>query len=374
MDFARLLIDWQKQHGRHGLPWQVACAPYPVWLSEIMLQQTQVATVIPYYRRFLERFPDIAVLAAAEEDAVLALWSGLGYYSRARNLHRAAREVAARYGGQFPRGFAEILALPGIGRSTAAAVSVFAFGQRRAILDGNVKRVLARCFAVEGYPGAKAVENALWALAERLLPQDGIESYTQGLMDLGASLCARAKPRCGECPLAGLCVARRDGRTAELPWRKARPVLPEKEIALLVLLDGGEILLEKRPPTGIWGGLWSLPEVSLNGDPAQAALERYGVEATDFAALPPIRHTFTHFRLHIQPLRAEVRRHRPEARQAGAVWLALPDALGAALPAPVRKLLVAASVAVAARVERGRPLSAPAATDAATGIQRRAES
>lgn len=339
MSFAARLIAWQKQHGRHGLPWQETRDPYAVWLSEIMLQQTQVATVIPYYRRFLARFPDIAALAAAGEDEVLALWSGLGYYSRGRNLHRAARLIAERHGGEFPREFADIQALPGIGRSTAAAVSAFAFGRRCAILDGNVKRVLARCFGIEGYPGDKAVENALWALAESLLPQDGIESYTQGLMDLGATLCTRGRPRCGDCPLSEPCVARRNGRTAELPQRKARPALPEKQTAMLVLLDGGEILLEKRPPMGIWGGLWSLPEVAMDADPAQAALERYGVEARDFDALPIVQHTFTHFRLHIQPLRAEVVRLRSEARQCGAMWLALPEALGAALPAPVKKLL-----------------------------------
>jgi A/G-specific adenine glycosylase len=346
-DFASRLIAWQRQHGRHDLPWQGNRDPYAVWLSEIMLQQTQVATVIPYYQRFAARFPTIKALAAASEDEVLTLWSGLGYYSRARNLHRAAQLVMARHAGElhsdfhsdFPRDFAAIQALPGIGRSTAAAISVFAFGSRRAILDGNVKRVLARCFGIEGYPGEKAVENALWELAERLLPSENIENYTQGLMDLGASLCSRSRPRCGECPLRGECVAHRDGRTAELPTRKARAPLPEKATAMLVLLRDGEILLEKRPPTGIWGGLWSLPEIGVDDDPALAALTRFGIEAKAFDALPLILHTFTHFRLHIRPLVAETLGQRQEVRQSSSLWLALPDALGAALPAPVRKLL-----------------------------------
>ena len=372
MDFAARLIDWQKQHGRRGLPWQETRDPYAVWLSEIMLQQTQVATVIPYYRRFLDRFPDINTLAAADEDNVLALWSGLGYYSRGRNLHRAARLIVERHGGEFPREVAEIQALPGIGRSTAAAVSAFAFGQRRAILDGNVKRVLTRSFGIAGFPGDKAVENALWTLAESLLPQDGIESYTQGLMDLGATLCTRGKPRCADCPLAELCVARREGRTAELPQRKARAALPEKSTAMLVLLNGGEILLEKRPPTGIWGGLWSLPEVALDADPVQAARERYGVETRDFEALPIVQHTFTHFRLEIRPLLGYGLISRQVARQGSVVWLTLPDALGAALPAPVRKLLE--HLPVAAGVDSGLPRSARAATEmplstpAATGL------
>ncbi|MFA7241328.1 MAG: A/G-specific adenine glycosylase [Sulfuricellaceae bacterium] len=337
--FASRLTAWQCRHGRHDLPWQGSRDPYAVWLSEIMLQQTQVATVIPYYLRFTARFPDIAALAAATEDEVLVLWSGLGYYSRARNLHRAAQLVMARHGGELPRDFAAIQALPGIGRSTAAAIAAFAFGSRRAILDGNVKRVLARCFGIAGHPGGKAVENALWALAEQLLPTTHIESYTQGLMDLGASLCGRNRPRCGECPLRDECIAHLEGRTAELPTRKSRPPLPEKETALLMLLRDGEILLEKRPPTGIWGGLWSLPEIGLNDDPAQAALARFGVETEGFLALPPVRHTFTHFRLLLHPLVADALGQRHEARQSSALWLALPDALGAALPAPVRKLL-----------------------------------
>jgi A/G-specific adenine glycosylase len=338
-DFAARLIGWQKQHGRHGLPWQDTHDAYAVWLSEIMLQQTQVATVIPYYRRFLARFPDVGALAAAHEDEVLALWSGLGYYSRARNLHRAAQAVLADHGGIFPREHAAVCGLPGIGRSTAAAVCVFAYGQGHAILDGNVKRVLARYFAIEGHPSEKKVENALWTLAEKLLPATDIEVYTQGLMDLGAGVCTRARPRCSDCPLNAQCLAKRDGRTAELPTRRVRAALPERESVLLMLLCKGEILLEKRPPSGIWGGLWSLPEIAPGDDPAQAARVRFGVELAGLACLPPRRHVFTHFRLRFTPVLARVRAFSPEARQPGALWLPLQEALGAALPAPVRKLI-----------------------------------
>ncbi len=224
-DFAHRVIAWQKQSGRHDLPWQQkgsARDPYRVWLSEIMLQQTQVATVIPYYRRFLARFPDLASLAAAPSEEVMALWSGLGYYARARNLQRAAQLIVAQWSGRFPRRAADIETLPGIGRSTAAAIAVFAFGARAAILDGNVKRVLARVFAIEGFPGEKAVEARLWALAESLLPKRHLVAYTQGLMDLGATLCARSRPRCGECPMASICVARQEARVAELPTPRAK--------------------------------------------------------------------------------------------------------------------------------------------------------
>ncbi len=337
--FSTLLIAWQARCGRHDLPWQQSRDPYRVWLSEIMLQQTQVATVIPYYARFLARFPDVGALAAAPEDDVLALWSGLGYYSRARNLHRAAQQVAARHGGGFPADFAALLDLPGVGRSTAAALAVFAFGQRRAILDGNVKRVLTRCYGIAGFPGAKAVENTLWELAENLLPPTAIESYTQGLMDLGASLCSRSKPRCGDCPLAEICVAQNSGRQAEFPARRARAPLPEKSTVMLLLINDGEILLEKRPPTGIWGSLWSLPEIAPDEAPEYAALSRFGFEAREFLALPVFRHTFTHFRLEIRPLLGYGSIRRPQAQQGATLWLALSEAQDAALPAPVRKLL-----------------------------------
>jgi A/G-specific adenine glycosylase len=338
-EFAKRLTAWQRRHGRHDLPWQGTRDPYAIWVSEIMLQQTQVATVIPYYRRFLARFPDLASLAAAPEDDVLALWSGLGYYSRARNLHRAARLVMEHHGGAFPRDSRSIAALPGVGRSTAAAIAAFAWGERGAILDGNVKRVLARCFAVEGFPGARAVEQRLWALAQALLPPRGIEDYTQALMDLGATLCTRANPRCGDCPARDLCVAHREGRTADLPSPRPRRVLPRRETAMLLLLRQGDILLEKRPPAGIWGGLWCLPEADPAEDAAELCRRRFGAEVGEALALPALEHGLTHFRLRIHPRLAHVRALRGAAREPGLLWMSLEDALGAALPAPVRKLL-----------------------------------
>lgn len=329
-DFAHRVIAWQKQSGRHDLPWQQHGRkgdPYRIWLAEIMLQQTQVATVIPYYQRFLARFPDLARLAAAPSEEVMALWSGLGYYARARNLQRAAQLIVAQWGGRFPRNADDIQTLPGIGRSTAAAIAVFAFGARAAILDGNVKRVLARTFGIEGFPGDKAVENRLWALAETLLPERGIKAYTQGLMDLGATLCTRSRPRCGACPLAAQCVALRENCIAELPSPRARRAVPQRAVTLLVLHCSGRVLLERRPPKGIWGGLLSLPELAA-GQPAR----RYA-GATQ---LPVVRHAFTHFRLDITPLLCKVSRcNTPE----GGIWLDLKALDGAPLPAPVRKIL-----------------------------------
>ncbi len=341
--FAPRLIAWQKQHGRHCLPWQHASPaepdPYPVWLSEIMLQQTQVDTVIPYYRRFLARFPDLATLAGAEQDDVLAHWSGLGYYSRARNLHAAARRIVAEHAARFPRDREAMLALPGIGRSTAAAIAAFAFGERRAILDGNVKRVLARVFGIDGWPGEKAVENRLWALAEGLLPDADIRAYTQGLMDLGATVCTRGKPRCDNCPYADDCIANIQARQRELPAARPKKVMPEKSTAMLVLLNADEVLLEKRPNSGIWGGLWSLPEIPEQADPCVAA-SRLGYPATLSAELPRFSHTFTHFRLFIQPWRLQVNRSHTAA-EPGRIWLSLDDLDGAALPTPVRRILAA---------------------------------
>lgn len=329
-DFAHHVIAWQKQSGRHDLPWQQHGRkgdPYRIWLAEIMLQQTQVATVIPYYQRFLARFPELARLAAAPSEEVMALWSGLGYYARARNLQRAAQLIVAQWGGRFPRGAGDIQTLPGIGRSTAAAIAVFAFGARAAILDGNVKRVLARTFGIEGFPGDKAVENRLWALAESLLPERGIKAYTQGLMDLGATLCTRSRPRCGACPLAAQCVALRENCIAELPSPRARRAVPQRAVTLLVLHCSGRVLLERRPPKGIWGGLLSLPELAA-GQP-----DRRYAGATQ---LPVVRHAFTHFRLDITPLLCKVSRcNTPE----GGIWLDLKALDEAPLPAPIRKIL-----------------------------------
>ncbi len=335
--FAVRLVDWQRRHGRHTLPWQSDRDPYRVWLSEIMLQQTQVAAVIPYFERFVARFPDLATLAAASEDDVLALWSGLGYYSRARNLHAAARRVAAEHAGRFPDSPDVIAALPGIGRSTAAAIAALAFGRRCAILDGNVKRVLARHAGVAGWPGDKRVESALWQRAEVLLPTRDIEPYTQGLMDLGALVCTRTRPDCTACPVQADCVARAEGRTGELPAPRPKKALPERQVQMLLLLDRGELMLEKRPARGIWGGLWSLPELAIDADCARHCRERLGLTIRSRQSLPPLIHGFTHFRLHIQPIRVALA-PRP-ATLPGQIWLPPADALDAALPAPVRRLV-----------------------------------
>ena len=335
--FATRIVTWQQRHGRHSLPWQATRDPYRIWLSEIMLQQTQVATVIPYFGRFVARFPDLPTLAAASEDDVLALWSGLGYYSRARNLHAAARALMAGHGGTFPATPAAIAHLPGIGRSTAAAIAALAFSQPCAILDGNVKRVLARHGGIAGWPGDKKVETALWALAESLLPRTGIEAYTQGMMDLGALLCTRSEPACAACPVNVDCIAYTQRRIDELPTPRPKKTLPEKTIQMLLLLDRGELMLEKRPPQGVWGGLWSLPELAPDADAAGHCRDRFGFITLTQQVLPHFMHSFTHFKLHIRPIQLHLApRH---AAPPGQIWLTLADALDAALPAPVRTLV-----------------------------------
>ena len=335
-DFASKLVRWQRAHGRHDLPWQGSREPYRIWLSEVMLQQTQVEAVIPYYARFVARFPDVASLARGSEDEVLRLWSGLGYYARARNLLAAARRVANELGGRIPADAESLAALPGIGRSTAAAIAAFAFGERAAILDGNVKRVLARCFGVAGYPGERAVEQRLWQLAESLLPARSIEAYTQALMDLGATLCTRVNPRCDACPIARRCVARREGRAAELPAARPKKPKPERRATWLVLVHGERVLLERRPPVGVWGGLWSFPE--LEGTRLRRfCTQELGCEIARTRRLEPVEHGFTHFRLRAQPLLCAVR--GVAAAAPGREWLALARAPDAPVPAPVRKLL-----------------------------------
>ncbi len=335
--FASRLIRWQQGGGRHDLPWQNTRDAYRIWLSEIMLQQTQVATVIPYYRRFLERFPDVAALARAPLEDVLPLWAGLGYYARARNLHRCARAVVADHAGVFPRDPAQLAELPGIGRSTAAAISAFAYGTRAAILDGNVKRVLARSFAIEGYPGEAKVERDMWGLAESLLPDAHIEAYTQGLMDLGATLCTRSKPACAECPLGEICLAFREGRQQELPGKKPARKIPSRTAHVLLLTDGGKVLLERRPPMGIWGGMLSFPELGFEA--AEEFARQRGYRLRDSRELPPIRHVFSHFRLLMKPLLCRVERLGHVAEEPGWEWLAMDCAGSSALPAPVLRLL-----------------------------------
>ena len=344
--FAERLIAWQRRHGRHDLPWQNTRDPYRIWLSEIMLQQTQVATVIPYYGRFLERFPDVASLAAAKADDVMALWAGLGYYTRARNLHRCAQVVVAQHGGEFPASPEMLATLPGIGRSTAAAIASFAFGARATILDGNVKRVLARIFGIDGFPGDKRVETAMWALAETLMPgadagSAQVSAYTQGLMDLGATLCVRGKPDCVQCPFAAECVANVTGRQRELPVARPKKAIPTRRTWMLVLRDGPAVLLERRPPAGIWGGLWSLPEAA--DEAALAALAGELGAGSPAARLAPLTHTFTHFKLDIEPRLAEYQggtgRASSEARDEESAWVSLDELDAYGVPAPVRKLL-----------------------------------
>jgi A/G-specific adenine glycosylase len=338
--FAARVVRWQRRHGRHGLPWQGTRDAYLIWLSEVMLQQTQVATVLPYYERFIARFPTAAALAAAHEDEVLALWSGLGYYARARNLHCAARVVVERFGGIFPTRFEDLLELPGIGRSTAGAIAAFASGERRAILDGNVRRVLARHAGIEGDVMSAATLARLWQEAEARLPRSGIEAYTQGMMDLGADLCAARKPACLLCPVAEDCVARRDERVDELPGRRARAAARRRQVAMLVVLSRGEVLLEKRPSSGIWGGLWSLPEAAPDADRDALLRSRYGIDGARIEPLAPFEHAFTHFTLEVTPWRVDVRRTRAITAEKGTTWLALDDLAGAALPSPVKKLLL----------------------------------
>jgi len=337
-DFAQALIAWQRRHGRHDLPWQGTRDPYRVWLSEVMLQQTQVGTAIPYYQRFLRRFPNLRALALAPEQDVLRLWSGLGYYARARNLLRAARHVEHELSGRFPRDPGDLAALPGVGRSTAAAIAVFAFGRRAAILDGNVKRVLARYHGIDGYPGERPVAERLWSLAEALLPRRGIRPYTQALMDLGAALCTRGHPQCMLCPLESSCLARRQGREAVLPAPRPRKAQPTRSATWLVLLDGDRVLLERREPSGLWGGLWAFPELRSRdiGDHCSRA---FGCEIAAPRRLARVEHGFTHFKLHATPVLCRVCARDSRAEQPGRRWWHLAKVTRQALPAPVRSLL-----------------------------------
>ena len=365
--FAPTLVAWQRAHGRHALPWQQLASgrdaagdaerdAYGVWVAEIMLQQTQVAAVIPFYRRFLERFPDVTALAAASLDEVMRYWSGLGYYSRARNLHAAAKRVVSEFGAVFPGDPDALESLPGVGRSTAAAIAVFGFGHRAAILDGNVKRVLARVFAIEGVPSSSATTRRMWSLAEELLPahdvergiEPGIEPYTQGLMDLGAMICTPRNPSCMSCPFESDCLAHRQERVAELPHRIRRKALPERRVTMLLITRDNEVLLERRPPTGIWGGLWSLPEAAPVDDleELRPRLEGFG-EVLSIASGPGFTHGFTHFVLHADVVHARVRepsrtKHPTQLASPDSMrWVDRADVLELGLPAPIRTLMSA---------------------------------
>lgn len=340
--FARRLLAWHKRHGRHDLPWQRDPTPYRVWVSEIMLQQTQVATVIPYYARFLQRFPSLKRLAAAPQDEVLHLWTGLGYYARARNLRKAAQRIVAEYGGRFPLTFEAVAELPGIGRSTAGAILALSTGQRHPILDGNVKRVLARHGAVAGWPGDKNVETKLWTLAEACTPKQRVAAYTQAIMDLGATLCTRSSPRCAECPVAEDCRAHAQGHESRYPAPRPRKELPVKRVRMLLLRDGAVVLLQKRPPAGIWGGLWGFPEIAADADPRDWVRQHLGLRAAGVVHRPLLRHSFSHYHLDIEPVELALPKGAGRAADgAEERWYDLdaPPRLG--LAAPVKRLLQA---------------------------------
>ncbi|MGH8279454.1 MAG: A/G-specific adenine glycosylase [Gammaproteobacteria bacterium] len=338
-DLPPALLRWWRVHGRHDLPWHRRRTPYRVWISEVMLQQTQVAAVIPYYRRFLARFPNVRTLAAASLDDVLGLWSGLGYYARARNLWRAARVIRADHAGRFPRAFEQVAALPGIGRSTAGAILALARDERHAILDGNVKRVLARYHAVKGWPGDTLVANRLWRFAEQHTPYIRIANYTQAIMDLGATLCTRTRPRCDVCPLARACRAHALGRETAFPAARPRKAKPLKRTRMLLVVHAGQVLLERRPPTGIWGGLWSLPEVSLRTDAEEWCRRELGVAPHARQRWPVVHHGFSHYALDIFPMYLEVFAVAHLGDRGDRRWAELARVSALGLPAPTRKLL-----------------------------------
>jgi len=352
--FSQRIIDWQKQHGRHALPWQPKLNqpvdPYAIWVSEIMLQQTQVTAVIGYYTKFMQRFPTIAALAAATQENVLQYWSGLGYYTRARNLHAAAQTIVDDFSSVFPHNFDDIQSLAGIGRSTAAAISTFALNLPQPILDGNVKRVFARHFNIAGYTGSPKVAQQLWLIAERENPRgaENIQnaiSYTQGLMDLGATLCTRTKPKCSICPVNNTCEALEQNLVKNLPTPKPRKTIPEKSLTMLVLIHQNEIMLEKRPSSGIWGGLWSLPEMGMEEIGTEVALSRFGLATEALEPLAVVQHAFSHYKLAImpQPLLSMGGRHivaQPNPNTRPHIWLPIQEAIDAAIPTPVRNILL----------------------------------
>jgi len=337
--FADAVLNWFDEHGRKDLPWQHDITPYRVWISEIMLQQTQVTTVIPYFDRFMKRFPDVKKLAKAPVDDVLHHWSGLGYYARARNLHKAAITVVKEFNGEFPSTVDELAELPGIGRSTAGAIVSIAFKKRAAILDGNVKRVLARYHGIDGWPGIAQVQDTLWQHAEAHTPTKRVADYSQAMMDLGATLCTRSRPKCARCPLQIDCVALAEEKPEKYPGKKPKKTLPEKAVRMLLLENpDGAIWLEQRPPQGIWGGLWSLPEIAIDADHRDWLAQR-GLKASQAEQWTPLRHTFSHFHLDIHPLRITLKKPKAGVTEAGGLWynVAQPQALG--LAAPVTKLL-----------------------------------
>lgn len=338
--FQARLFEWFDRYGRKTLPWQHDKTPYRVWVSEIMLQQTQVTTVIPYYERFMARFPRVEDLADADQDEVLHLWTGLGYYARARNLHRAAQVVVAEHGGEFPvHSLDAMAALPGIGRSTAGAIISISTGRRAVILDGNVKRVLARLHAVEGWPGRTPVERELWRLAERYTPEERLADYSQAMMDLGATLCTRGKPSCLICPFADVCHAHARGEERRFPEAKPKKTLPERSTRMLLLLDTeGQVLLEQRPPSGLWGGLWCFPQFD-DGEALRLWLDRHAPGARLESPWLAFTHTFSHFRLEIVPQPVTLHGALAGVAEPGRLWYNPRTPVSIGLAAPVKSLL-----------------------------------
>ena len=336
--FSTRVLNWFDEHGRKHLPWQQAISAYRVWVSEIMLQQTQVTTVIPYFERFMARFPTVIELAEAPQDDVLHLWTGLGYYARARNLHKAAQQIATQYNGEFPPTLDEVVALPGIGRSTAGAILSIACGQSHPILDGNVKRVLARYYAVEGWPGKRQVEEQLWQYATQNTPDKRTNHYTQAMMDLGAMICTRSKPACDRCPLQSDCIAYAQGNQADYPGKKPKKTLPVKSTVMWIPFYQGSVLLRQRPATGIWGGLWSFIE-SEDADTVPKDVAQFIGGDFDAQLLTPFRHTFSHYHLDIQPKLLHCESLSALIAEAGVSWVSLHKPLQLGVPTPVKRLL-----------------------------------
>ena len=338
--FAGSLLKWSASHGRKDLPWQKNPTPYRVWISEIMLQQTQVATAIPYYLRFVESFPDADTLADASIDDVLHHWSGLGYYARARNLHQAATIIRDEYRGEFPASFDDVINLPGIGRSTAGAILALSRDTRHAILDGNVKRVLARYHAVAGWPGKSAVSRILWRYAEEHTPADGVAAYTQAMMDLGATICTKTVPRCGECPLAEDCLAHAAGRETEFPGRREKKAKPLKTTQMILVCAEDSVFLERRPPSGIWGGLWSFPEIDPQRDASSWCEETLKASPVAIEQWSTVRHSFTHYDLDIEPTAVRLEKLSSTVADGNdRIWYELDSRRQVGIAAPVAGLI-----------------------------------
>lgn len=339
-NFSAVVVKWFASHGRKDLPWQQVPTPYRVWISEIMLQQTQVATVIPYYLRFTKSFPEVHALANAEIDDVLHHWSGLGYYARARNLHQAAITIRDRFDGEFPTSFEDVLALPGIGRSTAGAILALSRSERHPILDGNVKRVLARYHAVDGWPGKSAVSRTLWECAEKYTPTEQVAAYTQAMMDLGATICTRTRPHCDTCPLAANCAAHASGRETEFPGRREKKAKPLRKTQMILVWGEGSVFLERRPPSGIWGGLWSFPEIEPQQDASSWCEETLNASPVVIERWPTVRHSFTHYDLDIEPTAVRVAKlSRTVADSDDRAWYELHSPQQVGIAAPVSGLI-----------------------------------